>query len=75
MRVVPVAAVKWARSSDINSWDSSLWMISGAPRRKKISSSKRGARVAASRLGRAMTDTVFVKLSMIARASVSPVMA
>ncbi len=42
---------------------------------KNTSSSKRGARVAASRLGRAMTDTGLVKLSMIARASVSPVMA
>ncbi len=46
-----------------------LWMMSRAPRRKKISSSKRDANVVASRLGRARTDTVLVKLSMMARAS------
>ncbi len=63
VRVVPVASRIAAMSSDMNSGAASVWITSGAPRRKKISSSSRGARVWASRLGRARTETVSVKLS------------
>ncbi len=71
MRVVPIARRRWVSSSDMNSCASSQCRISGAPRWKKISSSKRGCGPVWGSDGR---DS-FVKLSMMARASVSSVRA
>ncbi len=42
VRVVPVASSSAAMSSKRNSGTASVWIMSGAPRRKKTSSSKRG---------------------------------
>ena len=55
-----MASVTAAKSSERNSCASSECSVSGAPRRKKISSSRRGTRVAAWRSGRAMMETVLV---------------
>ncbi len=54
---------------------SSEWRTSGDPRRKCNSSRSRGTRVEAWRSGRGIRITVLVKLSIRARASVSPVLA
>ena len=75
VRCVPVMEATRVIKSLRNSGASSEWMMSGEPRRKYSSSSKRGTRVVACRSARGMRRTVLVKLSIRAWASVSPVMA
>ena len=72
---MPVVARTAASNSDKSSGAASEWITSGAPRVNHIASRRVGTKVGAVRSVRGRTKTVFVKLSMTARASVSPVMA
>ncbi len=73
VRCVPVVTATSVMRLLRNSGASSEWMMSGEPWRKYSSSSNLGTRVVAWRSGSGMIKTVLVKLSIRARASVSPV--
>jgi hypothetical protein len=72
---MPVASNTAARKADKSSGAASEWMTSGEPRVNQMESKSRGMKVGTVRTLRGRTKTILVKLSMTAKASVSPVMA